>query len=72
MYAPNDLINKDNRQIPRIEKVKVYNAVKAIKSTSIILLVDAKTKKVIKQISIAKPAEEIIKEIKAAQDCYRL
>jgi hypothetical protein len=30
-------------------------------------LVNAKTKKVVKQISVAKPSEEIIKEITAAQ-----
>lgn len=68
-FVPNDLTNEQTiaTSTAELKKVKVYNAVKDIKTTGLILLVDAKTKKVIKQISVTKPAEEIIKEITAAQ-----
>ncbi len=68
-FVPNDLTNDQTiaTSAAELKKVKVYNAVKDTKSTGLILLVDAKTKKVIKQISVTKPAEEIIKEITAAQ-----
>lgn len=68
-FVPNDLTNKQTtvKSAAYLKKVKIYGAVKDTKSTGLILLVDAKTKKVIKQISVTKPAEEIIKEITAAQ-----
>lgn len=68
-FMANDLTNDQSiaKSAAELKKSKVYNAVKETKSTGVILLVDAKTKKVIKQISVAKPTDEIIKEITAAQ-----
>ena len=68
-FVANDLTNEQTiaRSTAELKKNKVFNAVKETKSTGMILLVDAKTKKVINQISVTKPAEEIIKEITAAQ-----
>ena len=68
-FVPNDLTNEQTiaSSAAELKKIKVYNSVKDTKTTGLILLVDPKTKKVIKQISVAKPAEEIIKEITAAQ-----
>ncbi|MDE3145490.1 MAG: hypothetical protein KGL19_15140, partial [Bacteroidota bacterium] len=65
----NDLTNKKTIAASNIElnKNDVYNSVKEIHATGLILLVDAKTKKIIKQISVKTPADEIIKEITAAQ-----
>lgn len=68
-FIPNDLTNETTiaASAAELKKMKVYNSVKDTKTTGLILLVDAKTKKVIRQISVTKPAEEIIKEITAAQ-----
>jgi len=68
-FVANDLTDATTiaKSTAELKKNKVYNSVKEIKSTGVILLVDAKTKKIIKQISVAKPSEEIIKEITAAQ-----
>ena len=68
-FVANDLTNEQTiaKSTLELKKNKVFNAVKETKSTGLILLVDAKTKKVIKQISVTAPAEEIIKQITAAQ-----
>ncbi len=68
-FVANYLTDATNiaKSTAELKKNKVYNSIKETKSTGVILLVDAKTKKVIKQISVAKPSEEIIKEITAAQ-----
>ncbi len=68
-FVANDLTNEQTiaNSTLELKKNNVFNAVKETKSTGLILLVDAKTKKVIKQISVTKPSEEIIKEITAAQ-----
>jgi ribosomal protein L37AE/L43A len=68
-FVANNLTNEQTiaKSTLELKKNKVFNAVKETKSTGLILLVDAKTKKVIKQISVTAPAEEIIKEITAAQ-----
>lgn len=65
----NDLTNKRTIAASDIElnKNDIFNSVKDIQSTGLILLVDAKTKKIIKQISVKTPADEIMKEITAAQ-----
>lgn len=68
-FLPNDLTN--NQTITKsgedLKKNKLTAAVEPVKSTGVILLIDAKTKKLIKQISVARPSAEIIKEITAAQ-----
>ncbi len=68
-FVANDLTNEQtvSKSAAELKKYNVFNAVRETKSTGLILLVDAKTKKVIKQISVSKPSEEIIKEIKLAQ-----
>jgi len=68
-FVANDLTDEQpiTKSTTELKKNKLFNAVKKIKSTGLILLVDTKTKKIIKQISVTKPAEEIIKEITAAQ-----
>jgi hypothetical protein len=68
-FVANDLTNEQTiaKSAAELKKNNVFHAVKETKTTGLILLVDAKTKKVIKQISVTKPAEEIIKEITAAQ-----
>lgn len=68
-FLANDLTNEQTiaKSSADLKKNKVYASVKETKSTGVILLIDAKTKKVIKQISVAKPSAEIIKEITAAQ-----
>jgi dihydropteroate synthase len=68
-FVANDLTNEQSiaKSTTELKKNKLFNAVKETKSTGLIILVDAKTKKIVRQISLAKPAEEIIKEITAAQ-----
>lgn len=68
-FVANDLTNAETiaKSTTELKKNKVFNSVKEKKSTGVILLVDAKTKKIINQISVSKPSEEIIKEITAAQ-----
>lgn len=68
-FLANDLTNEKTvaASATELKMNKVYNAVKETKLTGLILLVDAKTKKVVKQISVTRPTEEIIKEITAAQ-----
>jgi hypothetical protein len=68
-FLPNDLTNNETtaKSASELKKYKVYSSVKDTKSTGLILLIDARTKKIIKQISMAEPAEEIIKNIKEAQ-----
>jgi hypothetical protein len=68
-FLANDLTDAATiaKSTAELKKNNIYNSVKETKSTGVILLVDAKTKKIIKQISVAKPSEEIIKEITAAQ-----
>ena len=55
-FVANDLTNEQTiaRSTAELKKNKVFNAVKETKSTGMILLVDAKTKKVIKQIILRK------------------
>ena len=68
-FMANDLTddNTISKSVAELKKSKLYNSVKGTKSTGVIILVDSKTKKIVKQISVAKPSEEIIKEITAAQ-----
>lgn len=68
-FVANDLTNEQTiaKSTAELKKNKLFNSVKETKSTGVILLVDAKTKKVVKEISVTKPADEIIKEITAAQ-----
>ena len=68
-FVPNDLTDATTsaKSAADLKKEKIFNSVKKTKATGIILLVDAKSKKVIKEISVTKPTKEIIEEITAAQ-----
>ncbi|HVM88812.1 MAG TPA: hypothetical protein VMT76_11550 [Puia sp.] len=68
-FVANDLTNDKSisASVAELKKNNLYNTVKETKATGIILLVDAKTKKLVKQISVAEPSADIIKEITAAQ-----
>jgi hypothetical protein len=68
-FIANDLTNQQTigTSIATLKKNHVYDAVKEAKSTGVILLVNAKTKKVVKQISVAETSAEIIKEITAVR-----
>lgn len=68
-FFPNDLTNDQTiaKSSEGLKKNKLAVAVQSVKSTGMILLIDAKTKKIIKEISVAKPSVEIIKEITLAQ-----
>lgn len=68
-FLPNDLTNDQTiaKSGEDLKKNKLAAAVQSIKSTGVILLIDTKTKKIIKEISVAKPSAEIIKEITLAQ-----
>lgn len=68
-FLPNDLTNDQTiaKSGEELKKNKLVAAVQTVKSTGVILLIDAKTKKIIKEISVARPSTEIIKEITLAQ-----
>ncbi len=68
-FLPNDLTNAQTteKSAKALKNNNVYSSIKDIKTTGVILLVDAKTKKVIKQISVTLATNEIVKEITAAQ-----
>lgn len=68
-FVANDLTNEQTiaKSTAELKRNKLFTAVKETKSTGLILLVNAKTRKIIKQISVAKPADEIIREITIAQ-----
>lgn len=69
IFLPNDLTNDQTiaKSGEDLKKNRLVAAVQSVKSTGVILLIDAKTKKLIKEISVAKPSAEIIKEITIAQ-----
>lgn len=67
-FIANDLTDDQTiaASINTLKKNHVYDAVKEAKATGVILLVNAKTKKLVKQISVAETSKEIIKEITKA------
>jgi hypothetical protein len=68
-FLANDLTDAGTieKSTAELKKNNLYNSVKEAKSTGVILLIDATSKKVIKEISVANPSKEIIKEITTAQ-----
>ncbi len=68
-FVTNDLTNDQTiaNSTVALKKNKVFDAVKETQSTGVILMVNAHTKKLIKEISISEPSEQIIKEITAAR-----
>lgn len=67
-FVTNDLTN--HASIQQSEKVlsadNLRSAVKGIKSTGVLILVDNSSKKVLKTISLAEPTDKLIAEIKAS------
>lgn len=47
-----------------LDKAKVYEAVKKINETGLLLLIDAETGKLLEKISVAEPVEKLVKTIK--------
>lgn len=68
-FLPNDLTNAETiaKSGENLQNYNLLSIVQTVKSTGVILLIDAKTKKLIEVISVAKPSEEIIKAITLAQ-----
>lgn len=68
-FIANDLTNEQTiaKSSDDLKKLNVYNSVKETKKTGFILLVDAKSKKVVKEISVTLPTNEIVKQIKDSQ-----
>lgn len=68
-FIPNDLTDETTitKSTAQLQSKKIFDAVKDTKATGVILLIDAKTKKLIKKISVASSTNDIVKEIKEAQ-----
>lgn len=68
-FVANDLTNEKSisKSTVELKKFSVFNSVKETNKTGVILLIDAKTKKVVKEISVSLPSTEIIKQIKESQ-----
>jgi hypothetical protein len=64
----NNLSDKKTKKASKenLEKEGVYKFVKKIKSTGLIILINAETKEVIKQLSVTATTDELKKEIDAA------
>lgn len=68
-FINNDLTNKTTiaASAKELNTLQILNPVKEINYTGVIILIDAKTKKVIKTVDISQPAEKIIEAIKSSQ-----
>ena len=67
-FVMNNLSDKKTKKASKenLEKEGVYKSVKKIKSTGLIILINAETKEVIKQLSVTATTDELKKEIDAA------
>ncbi len=65
-FMMNDLTKENTKEDSKkmLEEKKVFEAVKKIKSTGLILLVDAMTGKLLEKISVAESAEKLIETIR--------
>ena len=65
-FVLNDLTNDATKQSSKakLEEIKVYDAVKKINATGVLLLVDAGTGKLIEKISVAEPTEKLLETIR--------
>ncbi len=66
LFMMNDLTDESTKEDSKkmLEEKKIFEAVKKIKSTGLILLVDAMTGKLLEKISVAEPAEKLIEAIR--------
>lgn len=65
-FVMNDLTDETTKAASKtkLKEAHAYNAVKKIDATGLVLLVDAKTGKLLDKISMAEPTEKIINTIK--------
>ena len=65
-FIMNDLTNDETKNTSKmvLEENKVYEAVKKIKSTGMLLLVDELTGKLIDKISLAEPVDKLLDAIR--------
>lgn len=65
-FLVNDLSNDKTKMASgeKLMELKIYDAVKKINSTGLLLLVDANTGKLIDKVSIAEPTEKLIEAIR--------
>lgn len=68
-FISNDLSNKASirKSTQVLEQNGLVSAVEPIQATGLIILIDNKTKKRIRSISLAEPTEKILREIKEAE-----
>lgn len=67
-FIVNNLSGRKTKKASKVklEEAKIYKSVKKIKSTGLIILINAETKEVIKQLSVTASTDELKKEIAAA------
>ncbi len=67
-FMVNNLSNKETKETSKeaLEKKGVYKSMEKIKSTGLIILINAETKEVIKQLKVTATTDELKKEIDAA------
>jgi thiol-disulfide isomerase/thioredoxin len=67
-FMMNNLSDKKTKKASKkeLQKKRVYKSVKKIKSTGLIILVNAETKEVIKQLKVGATTDELKKEINSA------
>jgi hypothetical protein len=65
-FVMNDLTNETTKTDSkvRLNEVKVFDAVKKINATGLLILVDVATGKVLEKISVAEPVEKLIMTIR--------
>jgi hypothetical protein len=64
-FLPNDLTDEKTKKESKValEKFGLYKTISKETGTGQLILVDAKTKKVLKKISLAEPTAKVISEI---------
>lgn len=67
-FVMNDLTNDDSKTKSKTElqNIGVYDSISGIEGTGIIILVDADTKKVLKEVSVNESTKKILKAINKA------
>jgi thiol:disulfide interchange protein len=65
-FVMNDLTNETTKTDSKVKlnEVKVFDAVKKINATGLLILVDVATGKVLEKISVAEPVEKLIMTIR--------
>lgn len=65
-FIMNDLTNEATKADSRMKlnEVKIFDAIKKINATGLLILVDAATGKVLEKISVAEPVEKLVMAIR--------